>query len=75
MKRKAVKDGLGNNVRDYIFNLAENRFEHVDELVHESTLQTTKKADPTAGAMPREPKVGTPQHKLKFPERYNNCSR
>ena len=31
-KRKAVKDGLGNNVRDYIFNPAENKFEHKDDL-------------------------------------------
>ena len=46
MIRKPVKDGLGNNVRDYIFNAAENRFEHKDDLVHE----TTKKADPTAGS-------------------------
>ena len=28
---KAV-DGLGNNVRDYIFNPAENKFEHKDDL-------------------------------------------
>jgi len=40
MKRKPVKDGLGNNVRDYIFNPAENRFEHKDELVHESSQPT-----------------------------------
>ena len=40
MIRKAVKDGLGNNVRDYIFNAAENRFEHKDDLVHESSQPT-----------------------------------
>jgi len=37
MIRKPVKDGLGNNVRDYVFNYAENRFEHKDDLVHESS--------------------------------------
>ena len=37
-KRKAVKDGLGNNVKDYFYNPAENIFQHKDELVHESPL-------------------------------------
>ena len=40
MVRKPVKDGLGKNVRDYIFNPAENKFEHKDELVHESSQPT-----------------------------------
>ena len=54
MKRKPVKDGLGNNVRDYIFNPAENRFEHKNDLVHVSSSE----------------KVGSPEHKHKFPGRY-----
>ena len=54
MLRKPVKDGLGNNVRDYIFNPAENRFEHKNDLVHVSSSE----------------KVGSPEHKHKFPDRY-----
>ena len=42
MIRKPVKDGLGNNVRDYIYNSAENIFQHKDELVHESSLPVVK---------------------------------
>ena len=57
MIRKPVKDGLGNNVRDYIFNPAENKFEHKDELVHVSSSDL---------------KVGSPAHKQKFPERYGH---
>ena len=60
MIRKPVKDGLGNNVRDYVFNYAENRFEHKDDLVHESSYDVK----------PKEPKIGSRQHKLKFPARY-----
>jgi len=47
---KAV-DGLGNSVRDYIYNPAENKFEHKDDLVHESPLPAAKKADPTDGVV------------------------
>ena len=57
MIRKPVKDGLGNNVRDYIFNPAENKFEHKDELVHVSSSEL---------------KAGTPAHKLRYPERYKS---
>ncbi len=60
MIRKPAKDGLGNNVRDYIFNPAENRFEHKDELVHVSSYDMKSK----------EPKLGSPEHKHKFPDRY-----
>ena len=60
MIRKPVKDGLGNNVRDYIFNPAENRFEHKDELVHESSYDVK----------PKEPTLGSVEHKHKFPDRY-----
>ena len=60
--QKAVKDGLGNNVKDYIYNPAENKFEHKDELVHNSPLPV---------GMPREPKIHTPAYRRKYPERYN----
>ena len=62
MIRKPVKDGLGNNVRDYIFNPAENIFQHKDELVHESSYE----------AKPKEPKLGSPEHKHKFSDRYKS---
>ena len=62
IKRKAVKDGLGNNVRDYIFNPAENKFEHKDELVHESS----------SDVKPKEPKIGSVEHKHKFSDRYKS---
>ena len=65
MVRKPVKDGLGNNVRDYIFNPAENKFEHKDELVHESSQPTLPGVN-----WNKDPKVGSPQHKHKFPDRY-----
>ena len=60
MIRKPAKDGLGNNVRDYIFNPAENKFEHKDDLIHESS----------SVVKPKEPKLGSPAHKHKFPDRY-----
>ena len=60
MIRKPVKDGLGNNVRDHIFNYAENRFEHIDDLVHESSSDVKAK----------EPKIGSREHKFKNPEKY-----
>jgi len=44
-------------VRDYIFNPAENKFEHKDELVHVSSSEL---------------KAGTPAHKLRYPERYKS---
>ena len=60
MIRKPVKDGLGNNGRDYIFNHAENKFEHKDDLIHESS----------SVVKPKDPKVGSPEHKLKNPQLY-----
>ena len=60
IRRKAAKDGLGNNVRDYIFNPAENKFEHKDDLVHVSSYDMK----------PKEPKIGSVEHKHKFPDRY-----
>ena len=39
MIRKPVKDGLGNNVRDYIFNPVENIFQHKDEFVMAENIQ------------------------------------
>ena len=65
MIRKPVKDGLGNNVRDYIFNPAENKFEHKDELVHESSQPTLPGVN-----WNKDPKVGSPEHKHKFPDRH-----
>ena len=67
MIRKPVKDGLGNNVRDYIFNPAENKFEHKDELVHESSQPTLPGVN-----WNKDPKVGSPEHKHKFPDRYKS---
>jgi hypothetical protein len=60
MIRKPVKDGLGNNGRDYICNPAENKFEHKDDLIHESS----------SVVKPKDPKVGSPEHKLKNPQLY-----
>lgn len=60
MIRKPAKDGLGNNGRDYIFNPAENKFEHKDDLIHESS----------SVVKPKDPKVGSPEHKLKNPQLY-----
>ena len=60
MIRKPAKDGLGNNVRDYIFNPAENKFEHKDDLIHESS----------SVVKPKELRIGTLEHKHKFPDRY-----
>ena len=62
MIRKPAKDGLGNNVRDYIFNPAENKFEHKDDLVHVSSYDMKSK----------EPKLGSPEHKQKFLGRYKS---
>ena len=67
MIRKPVKDGLGNNVRDYIFNPAENKFEHKDELVHESSQPTLPGVN---WNKPKEPRIGSVEHKHKFPDRY-----
>ena len=61
MIRKPVKDGLGHSVWDITWNPAENKIEYTDELVHESLLFVVK---------PKEKKVGSLEHKLKFPERY-----
>ena len=56
---KAV-DGLGRSMRDYTFDRVENRFVHNDDLVHVSSYDTK----------PKEPKLGSREHKLKFPARY-----
>jgi hypothetical protein len=61
--QKAVKDGLGNNVKDYIYNPAENKFEHKDDLVHESPLPV---------GMPKEPKIHSAAYRRKYPERYKS---
>ena len=82
---KAV-DGLGNNVKDYIYNPAENKFEHKDDLVHvsssEKNLRTInelkdlkKYQDSTNIHHPsygtyQEPTVGTTAHRKKYPARY-----
>ena len=58
-KRKVV-DGLGRSVRQFHYNAAENILEHEDDLVHESSYDVK----------PKEPKLGSREHKLKFPERY-----
>ena len=62
MIRKPAKDGLGNNVRDYIFNPAENKFEHKDDLVHVSSYDMKSK----------EPKLGSREHKQKNPHLYGH---
>ena len=69
MIRKPVKDGLGNNVRDYIFNPAENKFEHKDELVHESSQPTLPGVN---WNKPKEPRIGSVEHKHKFSDRYKS---
>ena len=50
-------------MRDYIYNSAENIFQHKDELVHESSMPVVK---------PKETKVGSPAHRQKYPERYSH---
>ena len=60
MIRKPAKDGLGNNVRDHIYDPVDNGFVHKDELVHVSSYDMKSK----------EPKLGSPEHKHKFPDRY-----
>ncbi len=69
MIRKPAKDGLGNNVRDYIFNPAENKFEHKDDLIHESSQPTLPGVN---WNKQKDIKVGLPQHKHKFPDRYKS---
>jgi len=61
---KAV-DGLGNSMRDYIYNPAENKFEHKDDLVHESPLPV---------GMPRELKFGSAAHRRKYPSQYKTIN-
>ena len=61
IKNNRAVDGLGNNVKDYIWNAAENKFEYKDDLVHESSLPV--------GAE-KEPKVGSAAHRRKYPARY-----
>ena len=43
MIRKPAKDGLGNNVRDYIYDPVDNGFVHKDELVHVSSYDMKSK--------------------------------
>ena len=64
-KQKAIKDGLGNNVRDYIYDPVDNRFVHKDDLVHESPLPV---------GMPRELKFGSAAHRRKHPEQYKTIN-
>ena len=60
MIRKPVKDGLGKTVRGFMVNPVKNILEHEDDLVHVSSYDTK----------PKEPKLGSREHKLKFPGRY-----
>ena len=55
MIRKPVKDGLGNNVRDYYYDPSSQQIELV--------------TNPPEHISSSE-KVGSPQHKHKFPDRY-----
>ena len=60
MIRKPVKDGLGKTVRGFMVNPVKNILEHEDDLVHVSSYDMK----------PKEPKLGSREHKLKFPARY-----
>ena len=62
MIRKPAKDGLGNNVRDYIYDPVDNGFVHKDELVHVSSYDMKSK----------EPKLGSREHKQKNPHLYGH---
>ena len=55
-KRKAVKDGLGNNVRDYYYDPSSQQIELV--------------TNPPEHVSSSDFKVGSPAHKQKFPDRY-----
>ena len=75
---KAV-DGLGNNVKDYIYNPAENKFEHKDDLVHVSsseknlrTINELKDLKKFQDGTFQEPTVGTTLHRKKYPESYGH---
>ena len=57
MIRKPVKDGLGNNVRDYYYD--------------PSSQQMELKSNPPEHISSSE-KVGSPAHKQKFPDRYKS---
>ena len=59
MIRKPVKDGLGKTVRGFMVNPVKNILEHEDDLVHVSSYDMK----------PKEPKLGSREHKLKFPAR------
>ena len=61
---KAV-DGLGNTMADYSWNAAENKFEHKDDLVHESPLPV---------GMPQELKFGSAAHRRKYPSQYKTIN-
>ena len=57
MKRKPVKDGLGNNVRDYYYDPSSQQIELISAPPeHISSSE----------------KVGSPAHKQKFPDRYKS---
>ena len=60
MIRKPLKDGLGKTVRGFRWNPVKNILEHEDDLVHVSSYDMK----------PKEPKLGSREHKLKFPARY-----
>ena len=56
---KKVVDGLGRSVRQFHYNAPDNILEHEDDLVHVSSYDMK----------PKEPKLGSREHKLKFPAR------
>ena len=56
MIRKPVKDGLGNNVRDYYYDPSSQQIELV--------------TNPPEHISSSDQKVGSPLHRKKYPERY-----
>ena len=62
MIRNPVKDGLGKTVRGFMVNPVKNILEHEDDLVHVSSYDMK----------PKEPKLGSREHKLKNPQLYGH---
>ena len=60
MIRKPLKDGLGKTVRGFMVNPVKNILEHEDDLVHVSSYDMK----------PKEPMLGSPEYKHKFPDRH-----
>jgi len=56
MIRKPVKDGLGNNVRDYYYDPSSQQMELI--------------SNPPEHISSSDQKVGSPLHRKKYPERY-----